>query len=179
MSHNINKIETIFTLNGIERKVEVNPDETLLYFLREDGLMSVKSGCGGQGDCGMCTILMNNKPVQSCLIKMSAINGKSIETLESMGTADNLHPLQAAFIETGAIQCGFCTPAQILSAKSLIQKNSNPSESEIRKALSGVLCRCTGYVRIVDAVTRASAVMRGEDVPPYTPPEIKFGKKYW
>ena len=176
MSHNINKIETIFTLNGIERKVEVNPDETLLFFLREDGLMSVKSGCGGQGDCGMCTILMNNKPVQSCLIKMSAINGKSIETLESMGTADNLHPLQAAFIETGAIQCGFCTPAQILSAKSLIQKNSNPSESDIRKALSGVLCRCTGYVRIVDAVIRASAVMRGEDIPPYTPPEIKFGK---
>jgi len=175
MSHNKNKAEAIFTLNGVERKVEVNPDETLMNFLRKDGLMSVKSGCGGQGDCGMCTILLNNKPVQSCLIKMSAINGKSVETLESMGNADNLHPLQDAFIETGAIQCGFCTPAQILTAKSLIQKNSNPSESDIRKALSGVLCRCTGYVRIVDAVTRASAVMRGEDVPPYIPPEIKFG----
>ena len=169
-------IELNFTLNGDERKVEVNPNETLLYFLREDGLMSVKSGCGGQGDCGMCTILLNNKPVQSCLVKMSAINSKSIETLESMGTADNLHPLQAAFIETGAIQCGFCTPAQILTAKSLIQKNTNPSELEIRKALSGVLCRCTGYVRIVDAVTRASAVMRGEEVPPYIPQEMNFGE---
>ena len=94
MSHNLKNIELIFTLNGAERKVEVNPNETLLNFLRVDGLLSVKSGCGGQGDCGMCTILLNNKPVQSCLVKMSAINGKSIETLESMGTADNLHPLQ-------------------------------------------------------------------------------------
>jgi putative selenate reductase molybdopterin-binding subunit len=124
----------------------------------------------------MCTILINNKPVKSCLVKMPSINGKSIETLESMGTADNLHPLQAAFVETGAIQCRFCTPAQILTAKSLIQKNSNPSESEIRKALSGVLCRCTGYVRIVDAVTRASAIMRGEEIPPYIPQEMKFGE---
>jgi len=176
MSQNPKNIALIFTLNSVERKVEVNPNKTLLNFLREDGLFSVKSGCGGQGDCGMCTILLNNKPVQSCLVKMSAINGKSIETLESMGTADNLHPLQAAFVETGAIQCGFCTPAQILTAKSLIQKNSSPSEAEIRKALSGVLCRCTGYVRIVDAVTRASAVMRGEEVSPYIPQEIKFGE---
>ena len=176
MSQNPKNIALIFTLNSVKRKVEVNPYKTLLNFLREDGLLSVKSGCGGQGDCGMCTILLNNKPVQSCLVKMSAINGKSIETLESMGTADNLHPLQAAFVETGAIQCGFCTPAQILTAKSLIQKNSSPSEAEIRKALSGVLCRCTGYVRIVDAVTRASAVMRGEEVSPYIPQEIKFGE---
>ena len=176
MSQNPKKIELIFTLNGAERKVEVNPSETLLNFLRKDGLLSVKSGCGGRGDCGMCTILINNKPVKSCLVKMPSINGKSIETLESMGTADNLHPLQAAFVETGAIQCGFCTPAQILTAKSLIQKNSNPSESEIRKALSGVLCRCTGYVRIVDAITRASAIMRGEEIPPYIPQEMKFGE---
>jgi len=176
MSHNPNNIQIKFTLNGLEQKFEVNPDEILLDFLREEGLMSVKSGCGGRGDCGMCTVLINNKPVKSCLVKMSTINGKSIETLESLGTADNLHPLQNAFIETGAIQCGFCTPAQILTAKSLIQKNSNPSEQEIRKALSGVLCRCTGYVRIVDAVSRASAVMRGEKVPSYIPQEIKFGE---
>ncbi len=176
MRQNPKKIELIFTLNGAERKVEVNPNETLLNFLRKDGLLSVKSGCGGQGDCGMCTILINNKPVKSCLVKMPSINGKSIETLESMGTADNLHPLQAAFVETSAIQCVFCTPAQILTSKSLIQKNSNPSESEIRKALSGVLCRCTGYVRIVDAVTRASAIMRGEEIPPYIPQEMKFGE---
>jgi putative selenate reductase molybdopterin-binding subunit len=175
MSRNPKIIELIFTLNGVKRKIEVNPNETLMNFLREDGLMSVKSGCGGRGDCGMCTVLINNNPVKSCLIKLSTINGKSIETLESLGTADNLHPIQDAFIETGAIQCGFCTPAQILAAKSLIHRNSNPSESEIRKSLSGILCRCTGYVRIVDAVTRASAVMRGEEVPPYVPQEIKFG----
>ncbi len=176
MSHNPKNLEIKFTLNGLKRKAGVNPDDILLDFLREDGLMSVKSGCGGQGDCGMCIVLINNKPVQSCLVKMSVINGRSIETIESLGTADNLHPLHNAFIETGAIQCGFCTPAQILTAKSLIQKNSEPSEAEIRKALSGVLCRCTGYVRIVDAVTRASAVMRGEEVPPYIPQEIKFGE---
>ncbi|MCD6577815.1 MAG: molybdopterin-dependent oxidoreductase [Anaerolineaceae bacterium] len=163
-----------FSLNLIDQNIWVNPDQTLLNFLREKGLKSVKSGCGGQGDCGMCVVLINNKPVKSCLIKMSAIDGKSIETLESLGTVDHLHPLQRAFIETGAIQCGFCTPAQILTAKSLISKNNNPSEVEIRKSLSRVLCRCTGYVRIVDAVSRASAIMRGEEVPPYIPQEIIF-----
>ncbi|MDO9546730.1 MAG: molybdopterin-dependent oxidoreductase [Pelolinea sp.] len=174
MSQNPNEIDLIFTLNDIERKVKVNPDETLLNFLRSEGLNSVKSGCLGEGDCGMCTILLNNKPVQSCLLKMSSISGKSVETLESLGTADDLHPLQTAFIETGAIQCGFCTPAQLLTAKSLLDKKPNPTEAEIRKALSGVLCRCTGYVRIIDAVLRASAMIRGEKLSPYIPQEIRF-----
>ena len=153
-----------------------NPNTTLLEFLRESGIKSVKSGCGGKGDCGMCTVLINGKAVESCIVKMSAIGGKKVETLESMGNAGNLHPLQEAFIETGAIQCGFCTPAQLLSAKSFLDKNQNPSEEEVRKALSPVLCRCTGYVRIVDAVLRAAAAMRGETLPPYTPQEIKFGE---
>jgi putative selenate reductase molybdopterin-binding subunit len=174
MSQNPREVDLIFTLNGKEHKVKVNPDETLLNFLRSEGLKSVKSGCGGKGDCGMCTILLNNKAVQSCLIKLSSISGKSVETIESLGTADDLHPLQAAFIETGAIQCGFCTPAQLLTAKSLLDKNPNPSEAETRKALSGVLCRCTGYVRIIDAVLRASATIRGEKLPPYIPQEIRF-----
>ena len=102
-----------------------------------------------QGDCGMCTILINSKPVQSGLVKMNAVNGKNIETVESLGTANDLHPLQQAFIETGAIQCGFCTPAQLLTAKSILDKNPNPTETQIRKGLSGVLCRCTGYVKII------------------------------
>ena len=174
MSQNPKEVDLIFTLNGRERKVKVDPDKTLLNFLRSEGLKSVKSGCGGKGDCGMCTILLNKKPVQSCLIKLSAILGKSVETVESLGTADDLHPLQTAFIETGAIQCGFCTPAQLLTAKSLLDKNPNPTEAEIRKALSSVLCRCTGYVRIIDAVLRASATIRGEDLPPYIPEEIRF-----
>jgi putative selenate reductase molybdopterin-binding subunit len=176
MSQNPKEFELFFTLNNKDRKVKVNPDETLLDYLRSEGLKSVKSGCGGEGDCGMCTILLNNKPVQSCLIKLSSISGKTVETVESLGTAENLHPLQEAFIETGAIQCGFCTPAQLLTAKSLIDRNLNPTESEIRKALTGVLCRCTGYVRIIDAVLRASARIRGDKLSPYSPPEINFDK---
>lgn len=165
-----------FTLNGLPRTVNEDPKKSLLDFLREDGLTSVKSGCGERGDCGMCTVLINGKPVQSCLVKMSTIEGKSIETVESLGDANHLHPLQQAFIETGAIQCGFCTPAQILTAKSILDKNPNPTEAEVRKGLSGVLCRCTGYVRIVDGVMRAAAMMRGDFVDPYIPEEIKFGE---
>ncbi len=175
MDNDANKINVSFILNGVERTIQANPKKSLLDFLREDGLVSVKSGCGGRGDCGMCTVLINNKPVQSCLVKMNAIQGKSIETVESLGTANNLHPLQQAFIETGAIQCGFCTPAQLLTAKSILDKNLNPSEADVRKGLAGVLCRCTGYVRIVDGVMRAAAMMRGESVGDYEPKEIKFG----
>jgi len=176
MSQNPKTSKFAFTLNGSPRNIDINPEIILMDYLREIGLTSVKSGCGGKGDCGMCTVLINNKPVQSCLVKMSNVNGKSVDTLEALGTANNLHPLQEAFIETGAIQCGFCTPAQILTAKSLLDKNDNPSDSEIRKALSGVLCRCTGYVRIIDAVKRASASIRGEKLLPYIPQEIVFGE---
>ena len=176
MSPKNNTINVTFSVNGIKRTVDTNPEMTLLDFLREDGFVSVKSGCGGQGDCGMCTVLINSNPVQSCLVRMKQIQGRNIETVESLGTAGNLHPLQQAFIDTGAIQCGFCTPAQLLTAKSILENNPNPSESEVRKGLSGVLCRCTGYVRIIDAVMRAAAVMRGESVPLYAHEEIKFGK---
>jgi putative selenate reductase molybdopterin-binding subunit len=174
MSQNPKEIELIFTLNNKERNVRVDPERTLLDYLRSEGFKSVKSGCLGEGDCGMCTILLNNKPVQSCLIKLSSISGKSVETLETLGTAEKLHPLQTAFIETGAIQCGFCTPAQLLTAKSLLDRNPNPTEAEIRKALSGVLCRCTGYVRIIDAVLRAAAGMRGEKLSSYIPTDLSF-----
>lgn len=167
------KIKVELTLNGKKETYKVLPDLNLLDFLRDTGLKSVKNGCR-EGDCGMCTILLNGKPVQSCLIDMKTVDGKKVETVESMGTADNLHPLQQAFLETGAIQCGFCTPAQLLTARAFLDKNKNPKPKDVRKALAGVLCRCTGYVRIVDAILRAAAVMRGETIPPYTPPEYFY-----
>src|SRR4030042_2441608 len=163
-----NKIQ--FVLNGKSRNISINPKTILLDYLRSSGLKSVKSGCR-EGDCGSCTVLVDGIPTQSCLTKLSAISGKKIETLESLGTAENLHPLQKSFLETGSIQCGFCTPAQILTAKAFLDKNPNPTEDEIRKSLSAVMCRCTGYVRNIDAVMRAAAIMRGEKVADYKVPE--------
>ncbi len=168
------KAKTIhFTINSVEKSIEIDPNKLLLDYLRESGLKSVKSGCR-EGDCGMCTVLINGVPTNSCLIKVGTIEGKKIETLESLGTPANLHPLQQSFLETGAIQCGFCTPAQILTAKALLDKNPRPTELEVREGLASVMCRCTGYVRIVDAVMRAAARLRGESVPDYTVPEMKL-----
>ena len=162
-----------FVLNGETRNISINPKTLLLDYLRDSGLKSVKSGCR-EGDCGSCTVLIDGIPTQSCLTKISTIAGKKVETLESLGNAENLHPLQKSFLETGAIQCGFCTPAQILTAKAFLDKNPNPSEEEVRKSLSAVLCRCTGYVRNIDAVMRAAAIMRGEKVNEYKVPEQIF-----
>ena len=162
-----------FYLNGSPKKIFSNSKEILLDFLRESGLKSVKSGCR-EGDCGMCTVLIDGIPSKSCLLKLSSINGKHIETLESLGTPGNLHPLQKAFLETGAIQCGFCTPAQILTAKAFLDKNPSPNTIEVRAGLSNVLCRCTGYVRIIDAVLRAAALLRGEKLGEYKVPELFF-----
>lgn len=160
-----------FQINGRETTVNSDSNMLLLDYLRSSGFKSVKSGCR-EGDCGMCTVLVNGIPSKSCLIKLSSLEGKKIETLESLGDANNLHPLQKAFLETGAIQCGFCTPAQLLTAKALLDRNPQPSDQEIREGLSEVLCRCTGYVRIIDAVKRASAMLRGERLSPYTPPQV-------
>ena len=162
------KTKTInFELNDEKVTLNINPSRLLLDYLRESGMKSVKSGCR-EGDCGMCTVLINGVPTNSCLTKIGTIEGKKIETLESMGTPANLHPLQQSFLETGAIQCGFCTPAQILTAKALLDKNPRPTETEVREGLAGVMCRCTGYVRIVDAVMRAAAKIRGETLPAYS-----------
>jgi len=176
MSTKSEKIDVTFILNGFEQTTTVDPKKTLLDHLRDTGVTSVKSGCGQRGDCGMCTVLINKKPVQSCLVNMKAVEGKEIDTVESLGDANNLHPLQKAFIDTGAIQCGFCTPAQLLTAKSILDKIPNPTEAQVRKGLSGVLCRCTGYVRVIDAVLRAAATMRGETLLPYNHKELKFDK---
>lgn len=154
------------TINGAKANFQVDEKVTLLDLLRDAGYKSVKSGCD-DGTCGVCTVLLNKKPVKSCLIKASDTDKKSVITLEGLGNSEKLDPIQQAFIETGAVQCGYCTPAQILSAKALLNENQKPTDEEIRKAISGVLCRCTGYVRGVDAVKRAAAEMRGERLNAY------------
>jgi|LDZU01.1.fsa_nt_gi putative selenate reductase molybdopterin-binding subunit len=146
----------------------VNAGQSVLDFLRALTLSSVKAGCR-VGDCGVCTILLDGQPVRSCMLKVKDIQGRSVFTLEGLNKNGELHPLQESFIETGAIQCGFCTPAQLLTAKAFLDKNPNPNEAEIRSALKGVLCRCTGYVRIVDGVMRAAARLRGEHLDDYGP----------
>jgi putative selenate reductase molybdopterin-binding subunit len=158
-------IDITITVNGTSRKLSVGPDESLLTVLRRASYFSVKYGCE-DGTCGVCTVLLNGKPVRSCKIKAADVNGAEITTLEGLSRNEKLHPIQEAFIETGAIQCGYCTPAQILAAKALLDKDPSPTEAQIRQALNSVLCRCTGYVRPVEAVQRAAAVLRGEAVGP-------------
>jgi putative selenate reductase molybdopterin-binding subunit len=158
-------IEITVTINNLRRTLSVGPDESLLAALRRAAYFSVKYGCD-DGTCGVCTVLLNGKPVRSCKIKAADIDGEEITTLEGLSQNSELHPIQRAFVETGAIQCGFCTPAQILAAKALLDKNPAPTEAQIRQAMNSVLCRCTGYVRPVEAVQRAAALLRGESVSP-------------
>lgn len=144
------------TVNGEKREVEVKPKTRLLDLIREDlGLTGTKEGCG-KGECGACTVIMNNKVVASCLVLAVQADGAEIKTIEGLGGKDKLHPLQQAFIEKGAVQCGFCIPGMIMSSKKIIDDNSNPSEEEIKRGLSGNICRCTGYVKIIDAVKEAA-----------------------
>ncbi len=161
------------TINGQERIWEVGGQENLLDALRRYRYFSVKRGCD-TGDCGVCTVLLEGKPVRSCMIPAFEVDGKAITTVESLDKDGEIHPIQEAFMETGAIQCGFCTPSLILTAKALLDEDPDPSEDEIRRAMRGVLCRCTGYVRVVEAVQRAAAVLRGEDPPEIAIPEIIF-----
>ncbi|MBW1950152.1 MAG: (2Fe-2S)-binding protein [Deltaproteobacteria bacterium] len=140
------------TVNGRRCEAAVEPNRTLVDFLRHDlGLTGTKKGCDA-GDCGTCTVIMDGRPVNSCLVLAVTAHGKEITTIEGLETDEGLHPLQEAFVQHGAVQCGFCTPGMILSAKSLLERNPNPDELEIRTALSGNLCRCTGYQKIVEAV---------------------------
>lgn len=148
-------------INDSLQTLAVTADESLLTALRRYGYFSVKRGCE-DGTCGICTVLMNGKPVRSCKVKAAEVNGAEIITLEGLSQNEILHPIQEAFIETGAIQCGFCTPAQILAAKALLDKNPAPSQDQVRQALNSILCRCTGYIRPVEAVLRAAAKLRGE-----------------
>lgn len=129
---------------------------TLLRFLREElGLTGTKEGCG-EGCCGACSVLLDGRVINSCCFLAVEANGKKVLTIEGLAKCGELHPLQKAFVEAGAIQCGFCTPGIIMASLALLNENSNPTEEEIRKAISGNLCRCTGYIRIVEAVKMAS-----------------------
>lgn len=155
------KREITFTLNGEEQTVEVEPTRTLLDCLRYDlGLTGTKKGCD-EGDCGACTVILDGRPMNSCLLLMGKVVGARVETIESMGTEQELHPLQEAFLRVGAVQCGYCTPGMLLTAKAILEENPNPTEQEIRTAIAGNLCRCTGYTKIVEAI-RDAALTVGE-----------------
>ena len=155
------KIHIELTVNQEQRELLVDHNQTLLEMLREDlGLTGAKHGCG-EGECGACTVIMNGKPVNSCLVLAAQADGADILTIEGLADGAKLHPIQEAFIEAGAIQCGFCTPGMILSSKALLEVNPSPTRPEIRTALSGNLCRCTGYQKIVEAVEDAAGRMKG------------------
>jgi carbon-monoxide dehydrogenase small subunit len=141
-----------FKVNGEHYEVAVKPNRTLLEVLREDlGLTGTKVGCN-QGDCGSCTVLLDGKAVCSCLTLAVEAQGKEIITIEGLASNGQLHPIQQAFIDYFAVQCGYCTPGMIMSAKALLDENPDPTEDEVRHALQGNLCRCTGYVKIIEAI---------------------------
>ena len=148
------------TINGQDRRFEIAPGETLLEALRENGYVGVKHGCG-DGSCGMCAVLLDGQVVPACVMLAAQTAGRQVTTVEGLGTREHPHPLQAAFVEAGAIQCGYCAPAMILSAAALLSENPHPTETEVREALSGVLCRCTGYVKPVEAVLHAVEMSAG------------------
>ncbi len=150
-------MRVVLTVNGRTRTAEVPPATTLLELLREHlGLRGTKCGCGN-GECGACTVILDGDPVSSCLVFAAQCDGREVVTIEGLsGESGKLDRIQQAFIDTGAVQCGFCTPGMIMSAAALLSKKPHPSREEIAEALSGNLCRCTGYVKIVDAVEAAS-----------------------
>jgi carbon-monoxide dehydrogenase small subunit len=150
-------------INGQDREIEVRPNELLADVLRERlGLTGTKIGCEA-GECGACTVLINGKPTLSCLTLAIECEGKEILTIEGIGDAakGELHPLQKAFVEHYGVQCGFCTPAMILTAKAFLEKNPSPNEDEIREAINGVICRCTGYMQIVESILAAAEEIKG------------------
>lgn len=143
-------------VNGEPREVLVKPNETLLNILREKlGITGAKHGCD-TGKCGSCTVLLDGKPIRSCLTLAISVRDKEITTIEGISRNGDLHPIQKAFIDNGAVQCGFCTPGMILFTKAFLEEIPNPTEDEIKKALSANICRCTGYVKIIDAIQAAA-----------------------
>jgi len=152
-------------VNGRRHAVALMPNVTLLVALRDLGYTDVKNGCE-KGDCGACAVLLDGKPVNSCLVLAWQADGAEIVTNAGLGTLDHPHPLQTAFADTGAVQCGYCTPGIIISAKALLDTNPHPSDKEIREALSGNLCRCTGYDHIIEAVRRVSESASQRTHPP-------------
>ena len=145
-----------FQVNGEEYTIEVNGDESLLEVLREKlNLTGTKSGCA-EGQCGHCTVILNGKSINSCLTLALEAQGGQCLTIEGLGDENRLHPVQQAFIDTGAVQCGYCTPGMVMTAVDLLNHNSHPSDTQIREGLKGVMCRCTGYYKIIEAVKQAA-----------------------
>ena len=160
MSH----ITVKFTLNGENVEVVCAPDKMLVDLLREDfALTGTKIGCR-EGECGACTVIMNGQAVNSCLIPAAKAMDTEIQTIEGVANGDELHPLQEAFIDKGAVQCGFCTPGLIMSSKALLDKNKTPALDEIREAIGGNICRCTGYIKVEEAIVQAARVMSEDAV---------------
>ncbi|MCU0610908.1 MAG: (2Fe-2S)-binding protein [Candidatus Eisenbacteria bacterium] len=151
-------------LNGKPFSFDAAPGERLVDVLRDHGFMGTKFGCG-TGECGACVVLLDGEPVNSCLVLAPRVEGRSILTIEGLGTPAAPHPLQEEFADAGAVQCGFCTPGMVLSAHALLLRNPSPNRQEVAAALDGNLCRCTGYVKIVDAVMAAAARRREEARP--------------
>jgi aerobic carbon-monoxide dehydrogenase small subunit len=152
----VKKHQIRLRVNGEPYDLLVEPRHTLLKVLRDVlGLTGTKKGCD-TGDCGACTVLMNGRPINSCLALAVEADGAEITTIEGLAGGDDLHPIQEAFVQAGAIQCGYCTPGMILTAKALLDENPAPSEEEIKRAIAGNLCRCTGYVKIVEAIQAAA-----------------------
>lgn len=148
------------TVNGRKQEVAIEPQQSLLQVLREElHFTGTKEGCS-EGECGACTVMLDGKTVDSCLIFGVEADDREVTTIEGLGADDALHPLQQAFVDHGGAQCGFCTPGMILSAKALLESNPNPTDDDIRWGISGNLCRCTGYVKIVDAIKAAAAAMQ-------------------
>ena len=155
------RIQLKLSVNGEEARVSFAPYKTLLEVLREDlGLTGTKHGCE-LGECGACAVLVDGEPRLSCLTLALECEGRAIQTVEGLAQGTKLHPLQAAFADHGGSQCGYCTPGMLMTAKALLDANSNPSREQIKEAISGNLCRCTGYQQIVDAIESAAAEMRG------------------
>ncbi len=169
------KVRISLEVNGEPTEASFAPHKTLLEVLREDlGLTGTKHGCE-LGECGTCAVLVDGQPVLSCLLLGMACEGRSVETVEGMARGPALHPLQETFADLGAAQCGYCTPGILLTAASLIRENPSPSREDIKQALAGNLCRCTGYIKIYEAVELAAARLRGESAEPSD--EMLYGRQ--
>jgi len=158
---NLKEVNINFKLNGKDYNLTVPSNLTLLQIIREKlGITGTKRGCG-KGECGACTVIFNGRTVTSCLVLAPKVDGAEVITVEGIGTYENPHPIQKAFVEEGAVQCGFCTPGFVVSTYYLLSKNPHPTEEDIRDGLSGNLCRCTGYIKIINAVKKASEELNG------------------
>jgi len=150
------------TINGRKQAVDAAPGEKLADTLRRLGFLGVKKGCG-EGTCGSCSVLLDGLHVTSCVVFTAAVEGREVTTIEGLGDVVNPHPIQVEFVNAGAVQCGFCTPAMVLATKALLDMNPTPTTEQIKQALDGNLCRCTGYVKILEAVRNAAAVLSSGD----------------